>query len=304
MKLFIMNASKQQYLRFSSTVAYLIVITLFGIASIMFFQANPLGYIVGGGSVFIGIWLLYTPSTGFPPIQVLADAEQFPVLNELVGAVATEVDVPPPPIMLTQMDGCALGLIGVRQRPVLIIGQPLLLYMPFDEKIALLAHEVGHLRDGAFSRSAYHIVAKGIIYRILRLTKFLRLRVATLIVERWLSSHLAIQNSDGFQSEYEADCWSVYVAGTVAAKRILSRIERVWKGSGKQPLDLTHPTSQARLAAVEKLPFAEPRVVFTMETQARLQAELQSWPRIMREREEALLGVSGEQRDDTRVALG
>ncbi len=292
-----MQASKQKTLLFSSVFAYLLLLFL------QFFSI----FLFGIGQIFVAllvsfvnVWLLYSPSSGFPPDEVLADGETFPVLNELVRAVSAEVDVPPPAIMLTKRNSCTLGLIGFRQRPVLIIGQSLLLARPFDEKLVLLAHEIGHLRDGTFSRSTFHITARGIIYRVWWLAKTARLRPIANLFGKWRQLNSEIQMWDGIQSEYVADYWSAQIAGSTATYRILAHVENVWKTSN-QAHPLSHPTFEARLRAIDNLPYLEPRIVFTSEREAALTAELKSWPYIMQKREEAMFESIGVPYQPTTV---
>lgn len=75
------------------------------------------------------------------------DPDAFPETHALVASLATEIGVKPPMALhVSTAFGAHVVETGWRRRPVLILGLPLWTCLGDDERIALLAHELGHLR--------------------------------------------------------------------------------------------------------------------------------------------------------------
>ncbi len=267
----------------TTILIYSVVIILLLLVVLLFLE-DGLWQVVVACGLFIGVsWLLYAPSIGFPPAFVLADEETFPTLNGLIDRVAAEIDVPTPPVILTAGRECMLGVIGLRQRPILILSQPLLQHISAQDKIALIAHELGHLRDDAFTRGVVHRIAYGVLIRGMRL-------VARLPFGQTLRKPLCqfrqsidrIRCLDCYKAELLADWWAVQVAGSVAARQMIQRYADGFNSH-------THPASQRRLKAVDALPHTLPALKLTDQQHNDLRSELCHWPAVMREREAHML---------------
>ena len=89
----------------------------------------------------------------FPPDEVIADADNFPQLNNLISDIATTYKVEKPTLVLAQVAGAALGKVGLLRRPVLMLGHPLISILSSNELVAVVAHEIGHIRDKSITRS-------------------------------------------------------------------------------------------------------------------------------------------------------
>lgn len=97
----------------------------------------------------VAILALMVPSVGRVPDDLVVDAETTPELHALVRDVAAAAGAPAPEVIAVDMSlNAGVGLVGWRQRSVLVIGMPLWLTVPRAARLSVLAHEVGHLANG------------------------------------------------------------------------------------------------------------------------------------------------------------
>ncbi|WP_374970438.1 M48 family metalloprotease [Terrabacter sp. BE26] len=93
------------------------------------------------------------------------DPGAFPHTHELVSSLAAEIGVQPPAgLLVSTAFGARVMDAGWRRRPVLTVGLPLWTCLAEDERIALIGHELGHLRGGRV-RTAVVAHAHGLIER-------------------------------------------------------------------------------------------------------------------------------------------
>jgi Zn-dependent protease with chaperone function len=100
------------------------------------------------GSVLIAILCGFTFWTTRPRIFVRRGLDQradVPSLAALVDPVATAMGVRVDRVRLTTRFTAYVRAEGIRRRPALVLGVPMLAVLNGDERIALVGHEVGHL---------------------------------------------------------------------------------------------------------------------------------------------------------------
>ncbi len=102
------------------------------------------------GLVVIGLVVLLRPQFGRVPTYATEVTEAAaPQLHALVRQAAEALGAPVPRIYVEgdAFDAQA-GLVGLRRRPVLVLGLPLWNALPRQSRVALLGHELGHFVNG------------------------------------------------------------------------------------------------------------------------------------------------------------
>ncbi|WP_076261971.1 M48 family metallopeptidase [Intrasporangium flavum] len=95
------------------------------------------------------------------------DASSHPATHRFVSAVAQAVGTPAPAVVA--VDGglsAHVATIGWRMRPALVVGLPLWTMLRPEQRLALLAHELGHLRGRDTVAAALVDRAHGILERL------------------------------------------------------------------------------------------------------------------------------------------
>jgi Zn-dependent protease with chaperone function len=124
-----------------------------GIAAIVAEYTNPISILIGLAMIGVGYVIrprvpALAPDTGYH-----ADPAATPVLHELAGEIARALDRPPPDeIIVSPEFTAAWTVVGLRRRRVLIVGLPLLAILEPRERVAVIAHEIGHDRNGDLTR--------------------------------------------------------------------------------------------------------------------------------------------------------
>ncbi|NMO50527.1 M48 family metalloprotease [Actinoplanes sp. TBRC 11911] len=193
----------------------------------------------------IGLVLLVVGAMLLPRVTrlkpMLADAwvvkpDKAPALHRLIDRVAAELAGPKPDVVIVNVDwNAAVTHVGLRGRKVLVLGVPLLLALQPRHLVALLAHELGHLRHDDYRRNQLIHPARTTFGRVSRMIKF-PIRIienagpATGFLLAWqivagLVSwvlwviHLAVNalaSGDRRRVELRADAAAIQVAGTTA----------------------------------------------------------------------------------------
>ncbi len=207
-----------------------------GVAAIVLEFPNVISILIG--LAMLGVGLLMRPRTNRLPEGVRPlDAARSPALHELVGAVARELDRPPPDrIVLDAGWNAGWTVVGLRRERVLILGLPLLTALEPGERVALIAHELGHDRNGDARQG---LVVGGAVAALDQLSSVLRQRgldeavdeiglgpvdvlanALLWIVSRpvdavlWLEARLLLRDMQ--RAEYLADDMAARAAGTDA----------------------------------------------------------------------------------------
>ena len=129
-----------------------------------FLPKNPVQWV----GVVLG-WVLVAavmPRPARTGEAVRLDPGAFPHTHELVASLAAEIGVRPPAgLHVSTAFGAHVMDAGWRRRRVLTVGLPLWTCLAEDERIALIGHELGHLRSGGRVRTAVVAHAQGLLER-------------------------------------------------------------------------------------------------------------------------------------------
>jgi heat shock protein HtpX len=100
------------------------------------------------------------------------ERENAPTLHGLIDRIAERVDAPRPDVVLINFDWTAfVTTTGPRPRRVLVLGVPLLLSLTPQEVVALLGHELGHLKYADTRRGLLTAPARYTFGRLSRLIR-------------------------------------------------------------------------------------------------------------------------------------
>jgi heat shock protein HtpX len=217
-------------------------------AGIGLMVAHPWFWPIVGGLVLIGLALLLRPRLGrLKPLLAhgyVVERENTPVLHRMIDHLATTLDAPRPDVVVLDFAwNAGVTRVGPRQTRVLILGVPLLLALTPQQMIALVGHELGHLKHEDNRRSLLLQPAATVFGRLAAMVKpprdvtrmagwqvfFVHLLPVWKLVggTAYLllsSAHLAINGVIAGQNraiELRADEMSARAAGTVAALEML-----------------------------------------------------------------------------------
>lgn len=112
---------------------------------------NP--FAVAVGILMVLVAALARPRLGRMPDEGVLRREQALTLHALIDEVAARLDVRAPDVVVidARFNG-SWSVVGLRRRRVLTLGLPLWIALGPQERVALLAHELAHERNGDLSR--------------------------------------------------------------------------------------------------------------------------------------------------------
>ncbi len=187
------------------------------------------------GALMIAAGVLMRPRAARAPRERLVDRGEAPALWALVDEVAAALATAPPDrIVVEARFNAHWWRAGLRRLRVLGVGLPLLAVLPPGQRVALVAHELAHGRNGDVTRGWFigsAIDGLGELAGLLTpargpqhermealewLTTMLQ-RVLRLPVEGMLAAELHLLMHDSRRAEYLADALAADVAGTDAA---------------------------------------------------------------------------------------
>ena len=144
----------------SRVLAYLVAGTWFvllvgfpAIALWLVIQApkNPFAWVFA--VLAIGTAFVARPRLGAAPDSGIVSRDQAPTLLRLVDEIAGRMATKPPHLVVVDHRwNASWGIVGIRRRRVLTLGLPLLAALAPAERVALIAHELGHERNGDVTR--------------------------------------------------------------------------------------------------------------------------------------------------------
>lgn len=241
--------------RFSVSWIVALVLALLVHALTLLLLAGAAFSVLRGGvmGLFIGGFLLLLVWVLRPRISRIDEAplprDKLPALYGLADRIAKVVGAPRVKIIGLSADFNAYSSRdGWRARPAIVLGVPMLVALAPQERIALLAHELGHMANGDFGRSlvieaagttlaAWHdvlmpdsLTGDGDIAGILSVPFQLMLAVLAKAAYggAWLLAILLFQTRQ--RGEYYADSLAARAAGTSAAVAMLEKLAlaRTW----------------------------------------------------------------------------
>lgn len=199
------------------------------------------------GALLILIAIVLRPRFGrLDPLVDRVTPEQAPGLFRLIGQVAEGAGTPGPHVVAFDRSlNAASGAVGPLRRRVLHIGLPLWTILPAQQRVALLAHELGHfangdVRRGPLTQPAY--LTLGTLAMLTRPTRRDIDRAPSLLL--WISSYVAyamlaavsgaflalqlmllrLGRQDSHRAEYLADDRAATVAGSNATCGLLDSL--------------------------------------------------------------------------------
>jgi heat shock protein HtpX len=212
--------------------------------------SDPWFWPIAGGLVLIGLAAYFRPRFGrLKPMLVhgyLVERKNAPTLHRMIDRLATDLGAPRPDVVVFNFRwNAGVSRVGPRQVRVLILGVPLLLALTPQQMVALVGHELGHLKYddnrrrlllqpaatffGRLARvfSPPHLVARAAFARLSRVFWLVGGGILYLLPA---SVHIAIRTAMAAQDraiELRADQMAAQAAGTVAASEMLDTLTLV-----------------------------------------------------------------------------
>ncbi|MEV0127372.1 M48 family metallopeptidase [Dactylosporangium sp. NPDC050688] len=131
----------------SSLLLYALILALFG-AGVWLCTVSVPGAVAGLCLIVLAV--LLRPRTGRVPKYATEVTEAAaPQLHALVREAAAALGAPVPRVYVEGDEfGAQADMVGLRRRPVLVLGLPLWNALPRQSRMALLGHELGHFVNG------------------------------------------------------------------------------------------------------------------------------------------------------------
>ncbi|MEV6844946.1 M48 family metallopeptidase [Actinoplanes sp. NPDC051411] len=113
--------------------------------------SDPWFWPIAGGLILIGIAALLRPRLGrLKPLLAhgyVVERRNAPTLHRMIDRLVTDLGAPRPDLVVFDFDwNAGVTRVGLRQTRVLVLGVPLLLALTPQQVVALVGHELGHLR--------------------------------------------------------------------------------------------------------------------------------------------------------------
>ncbi len=125
-----------------------------GAATLVVYAPNLLAILLG--LALLGAAAAMRPRVPRMPGGFVLEPADAPALHELAGRVAAALDRPPPDAIVVDAGwNAAWTVAGWRRRRVLVLGLPLLVALEPQQRVALIAHEIGHDRNGDLVRGLF-----------------------------------------------------------------------------------------------------------------------------------------------------
>lgn len=205
-----------------------------GIASLAVGFPNP--FAIGIALFLFALAWLLRPRFGKPPDENVVEPDDAPELHAVADEVAAALETKPPDVIVVDHRfNASWAVVGLRRIRVLTLGLPLLTMLSPQERVALVAHELAHARNGDSGRGffiggALHALEE--VYAVLapedevdsyvELAIFEKLtNVAMWVISRpalgLLYLQLFLLSQDHQRAEYLADALEARAAGSKAS---------------------------------------------------------------------------------------
>ncbi len=156
-----------------AVLVYLLAIgfVLGGVTLIALSFLNLFALVLGLVMVFAGF--LMRPRFGSPVSEEIVEHGETPTLHGLVAEIAAALETRcADAIAVDEHFNASWQIVGIRQRRVLTLGLPLLVALEPQERVALIAHELAHERNGDGTRGLVvgsSLNGLGVLYGLLTL---------------------------------------------------------------------------------------------------------------------------------------
>jgi Zn-dependent protease with chaperone function len=194
------------------------------------------------GAILLAAGIFMRPRLGKVPTENVIDRGDATDLFGLVDRVAAALETRPADIVVADIDfNASWAVLGLRRRRVLTLGLPLMSSLEPDERVALIAHELAHARNGDASRGfvvgsavrslaeLYDLLAPGgetifgdVAFAGSIANGFLWVVSRPLLGLLHLESHLLLRDMQ--RAEYMADALAARVAGSSATIRLQEKL--------------------------------------------------------------------------------
>lgn len=130
---------------------------------------------------YFAISFFLWPNSDPMPDEFLSP-EKYPTLYRVVNHVAESVKAPRiKRIVVDTTFNAAYGVYGLRQKPILLLGWPLLAVLSRQERLALLGHELAHAVNKDPSRNIFVTIALHILFKVYKAVWLLRSWVISVV---------------------------------------------------------------------------------------------------------------------------
>jgi Zn-dependent protease with chaperone function len=219
-------------------------------AGVWLIVADPWFWPIVSGLILIGLAVHFRPRLGRLKSMLvhgyLVERKNAPTLHRMIDRLAADLGAPRPDVVVFNFRwNAGVARVGPRQTRVLTLGVPLLLALTPQQVVALVGHELGHLKyeDNRrllllqpaatfFGRLAYvfrpaHLVAR---LQFANLARVFWLLGGGLVYLLPAALHIAIRSAMAAQDraiELRADQMAAQAAGTAAAVEMLDTLALV-----------------------------------------------------------------------------
>lgn len=141
---------------------------VYGVYAVLNYRPLWVGILIGAIAVSIG-WLLTPRPARLDPDALTVGPDEAPILFRTLDAIASELGTPPVRRVVVETEpDLWFARIGWRREPTLGIGVPLWLSLRPQERVAVLAHELGHGRNGDARHGSVVAAAEGVLAELRR----------------------------------------------------------------------------------------------------------------------------------------
>jgi Zn-dependent protease with chaperone function len=225
-----------------SALVYGLTLALIGGGIALAWLAWPNVVAIALAALMVGVGLLMRPRLGECPKKDLVSRSEGPSLYALADEVAQALGVKPVDVIVADRDfNASWAVLGLRRRRVLSLGLPLVAVLEPQERVALIAHELAHARNGDATRGLFvgsAVNGLAALYWLLSpedredsgdgLGADLIAKAILWVVSRpvWLLLVLQLHllTRDMQRAEYLADALAARVAGTEAVVAIQEKL--------------------------------------------------------------------------------
>lgn len=214
-------------------------LAILGVWLVLVWRSGVAGLVLAA-PVFLLVYMLRPRLGEIDDGAVRVSRSDAPGLHELVDAVAEAVGSPPVDVIM--LDGefnASVWRVGLRRRVVLTLGAPMWLSLPPDQRVALIAHELAHVRNGDPRRGFFVWTAATMLATwheflsppetnvsggLEQLIAKALMAPPAWLVGRLVDWFVGLGLRSGLQAEYLSDHAAAHVAGTEAVIGLLDSL--------------------------------------------------------------------------------
>jgi Zn-dependent protease with chaperone function len=136
-----------------AVLVYLLTLALFGGGVALAVLAYPNLFAMALAVVMVGTGILMRPRLGKRPKEDVVNRSEAPRLYALADEIADALQIRRVDVIVVNREfNASWGVLGLRRTRVLTLGLPLIAVLEPQERVALIAHELAHARNGDATR--------------------------------------------------------------------------------------------------------------------------------------------------------